>query len=80
MYNIIMNIFEYELIRLTLKEHNYTITDIVTTSENTDGITYKVCRIELVETIEDYSLLLSVEKHLKSKLGWYNQNIILELL
>jgi 7-cyano-7-deazaguanine synthase in queuosine biosynthesis len=75
-----MNIFEYELIRSTLKEYNCTITDIVTTLENTDGIKYKVCRIELVEAIKDYSLLLSVEKHLTTSLGWYNKNIILELL
>jgi len=80
MYNNGMNIFEYELLRLELKAHNYTILDIVETDQTTDGISYKVCRVELVEYIEDYTLLLAIEKHIKASIGWYNQNIILELL
>lgn len=75
-----MNIFEYELLRAELQSHNYTITDIVESDENTDGFKYKLCRVELTENIEDYALLLAVEKRIKSVLGWHNQNIILELL
>jgi len=80
MYNNGMNIFEYELLRAELKEHNYNILNIVETNQITDNIEYKVCQVEIVELVEDYTLLLAIEKHIKSKLGWYNQNIILELL
>ena len=75
-----MNIFEYERLKLEITNHGYTVEDIVISSFEDNGETFEVYTVELKEPIDDYSQTIAVEKHIKSSLGLYDKNIIIELL
>lgn len=75
-----MNIFEYEHLKLEITNHGYTVEDIVISSFEDNGETFEVYTVELKEPIDDYSQTIAVEKHIKSSLGLYDKNIIIELL
>ncbi len=75
-----MNIFEYEHLKLEITNHRYTVEDIVKSSFTDNGEIFEVYTVELKEPIDYYSQTIAVEKHIRSSLGLYDKNIIIELL
>ena len=63
-----------------VKALGYNITEITESSFKELGETFKVYTVELAEEIEDYNALLQQEKEIKRKLGFYDKNIIMELV
>ena len=83
MYNISMNIFDYEYIRTKLLSYNYHIVDISSIYYDdalTPNTPYTIFTIELEETFQDYSALLKIEKEIKAGILENGNEMIIQLM